>query len=253
LQNKTLCTKRLGERLKELSDKGCAVDLSLAEEIDLEAESLQVEQGAGGFESRIFELPDGGVGYIIYVRVFNRTSRTIYCDDIDLRVFGDDQMFDWMPDPRETKRPESYQFRGKGSPEFPREQVLNHVLLGGHGALAPRRPFEGYLLATGKPMPQSLRDGETLDAAITIFLSDGVSYTATIQLRVERRAAKPKLSPRGQSKLWTAVEGHVGSNLPLRSAGDSVAGIQNSTGPRVSDRHTVDADMKQMKTDDVEP
>jgi hypothetical protein len=155
VQKSIRSTKGLGERLKNLAHKGSAVDLSVAEEIDLEAEGLEIEQGDGVFESKIFELPDGGTGYTIYLRVFNPTSRTIYCDDLELNVFGEDSMFCWVPDPRETRRPESYCFRGKGSPEFPRELVLNHVLL--EGGLAPRVPFEGWLLANRQTSAEKFR------------------------------------------------------------------------------------------------
>ncbi len=195
--------KGLDERLKELAHKGSAVDLSVAEEIDQEAEGLKIMQGGGVFESKIFELPDGGTGYIIYLRVFNQTSRTIFCEDIELRVFGEDSMFNWMPDPRESRLPESYRFRGKSSPEFPREVVLNHILLEEDGGLAPRVPFEGCLLATGGPLPKSLGDKEILDAKLRIFFCDGAERTETIQLRVERGEAKPKFSPKREESTPT--------------------------------------------------
>lgn len=198
------------ERLRELANLGSPVDVSVAD-IENESAHIETEQVGGVYDSRIFELPHGLTGYMVYVVVTNQTSRTIYCRDVELRVFWEDSLFQWLPDPRKTQCSEAYRFPGTGSPEFPRNQVINHVLLE-NGALTPRRPWEGWLLATGRPMPDTLRDTQGLDATLAILPSNHAEYTATIRLWTERLAVKPRCSTSGTSNL---LEGPLGRHRPF--------------------------------------
>jgi hypothetical protein len=197
MQNNRNRATRLAASLRELANLGSSVDLSAADTEDDAAPDIEIEQAGGILESSIFELSGGLTGYMVYLVVTNQTSQTIYCRDVELRVPWEDSLFQWMQDPREARGSEAYRFSGRGSPEFPRDQVVNHVLLK-VGALAPRRPLEGWLLATGRPMPDSLRDRQQLDASLAIFASNHVEYTTTIRLWTERLAVKPR-SRRGAS------------------------------------------------------
>lgn len=194
------CAMQLAASLRELADMGSAVDLSAADTKD-EPADIEIEQVGGVYDSRIFGLPNGLTGYMFYLVVTNQSSRTIYCRDVELRMLWEDSLFQWMRDLRETRSSEVYRFPGSGSPELPRDQVLNHVLLEGK-ALTPRRPLEGWLLATGGRMPESLRDRQGLDTTFAILASNGVEYTETIRLWTERLAVKPKFATRGKSNLF---------------------------------------------------
>jgi hypothetical protein len=191
-------TARLAVSLRELANQGSSVDLSVAGTKKDEPTGIEIEQVGGILESSIFELPGGLTGYMVCVAVTNQTSQTIYCRDVELRMFWEDSLFQWMADPRETRGPESYRFPGRGSPELPRDQVINHVLLE-DGALTPRRPLEGWLLATGRPMPDTLRDRQGLDATLAIYASNRIEYMETIHLWTERLPVKPKFASRGNT------------------------------------------------------
>lgn len=197
------CSKRLALRLKELDNLGSSVDLSVAD-IEDEATDILIEEGAGIVESRVFELPrglSGLIGYMIYLAITNLRSRPIYVRDVELRGLWHDELFYWMSDPQDTRKPDSYCFPGKGSPEFPREQVLNHFLFD-VGALTPRCRREGWLLATGRPMPEGIRHRQGLDATLAIWTSTGAEYTQSVHLRVERLAVKPELAKTRNSNLF---------------------------------------------------
>ncbi len=228
MQNNRNCTKRLAASLRELASLGSSVDLSAADTEDGAAD-IEIEQAGGISESRIFELPNGLTGYMLYLVVTNQTSRAMYSRDVTLRVLWEDSLFQWIPDPREMGNSESYRFPGKGSPEFPREQVLNHVLLEGR-ALTPRRPWEGWLLATGRPMPeQPLRDRQWLDATLAILASNRVEYFETIRLCTERLALKPKFALRVKGNLFEESDG-----LP-RPSSHSSQFAQGSSNLRIDD------------------
>jgi hypothetical protein len=222
MQNSRNRAKRLAASLKELADLGSTVDLSAAD-IEDEATDILIEQGGGIVESRIFELPSGLIGYMIYVAITNLRSRPIYVRDVELRDLWQDDLFYWMADPRETRKLDSYRFPGKGSPELPREQVLNHFLFDGE-AFTPKRSREGWLLATGRPMPESLRDRQGLDATLAILTATGAEYTQGIHLCVERLAVKPKFAATRNSNLFEKpVEQHLASS----HLSPSVAGFRH--------------------------
>jgi hypothetical protein len=227
MQNNRNRAKRLAASLKELADLGSSVDLSVAD-IENEAPDVLIEQGGGIVESTVFELRSGLVGYMIYVAITNLRSRPIYVRNVELRDLWHDELFYWMSDPRES--PDSYRFPGTGSPELPRDQVLNHFLFDG-GVLTPRRPLEGWLLATGSPMPKDLRDRQGLGPTLAILTSTGVEYSQSIRLCVERLAVKPKFALTRNSTLFEKqVEQHQASgHLSPSVAGFRDVKIEGST------------------------
>jgi hypothetical protein len=232
------CTTQLAASLRELADMGSAVDLSAADTKD-EPADIEINQVGGVYDPRIFGLPNGSTGYMFYLVVTNQTSRTIYSRDVKLRMFWQDSLFQWMRDPLETRSSEVYRFPGSGSPELPRDLVLNHVLLEG-GALTPRLPLEGWLLATGGRMPEKLRDRQGLDMTLAILASNGVEYTETIRLWAERLAAKPKFATRGKANLFEEPLGHhrlSGRLQPARRFHDLEIG-KPAPGPRRTSQFT---------------
>ncbi len=52
--------------------------------------------------------------------------------------------------------------------EYPRDMVLNHVLLN-RGILGPGHPLDGLLLARGGPMPVELRHGQVIKLRSPLF------------------------------------------------------------------------------------
>ncbi len=199
---KTRDSVRLGARLRDLAAAGSTVDCSLAiiPEENVEVEICLV---GGVHESMVFELPHRRTGYIMDLEITNQTSKIIYCSEPELRMQWEDRFFDWLPDPKETGRTfsyfrrqrnrrserveatyESYCFPG-GALEYPRELVLNHILVKGC-TLRPRCPLNGLLLATGGPMPHDLRHGQWLKPTLALIASDHREYTAQIQLWTDR-------------------------------------------------------------------
>jgi hypothetical protein len=157
-------------------------------------------------------------------------------------------LFHWLPDPRELQDDAHYYaLPGRGAPEFPHDQVLNHVLLSGErSVLTPRVPYEGWLLAVGGPLPADLRDRERVEATLAIIASDHTEFTQKIYFIAERRAAKPKFAKRESSLYPTPaacrIESVAGDRTAPISEADSTglspaseSDIQNRpTGPKVA-------------------
>jgi hypothetical protein len=200
-------TTNVSALLRKLSQLGSPVDLSVAEE-EVEEAKVEIVQAGAVYGSSIFELIDGRAGYVLSVDIVNRTSRPIYCPEIELRMLWSDPEFTWLPDPHKSHRNvHYYSFPGKGAPEFPRNEVLNHAVLWESGALQPRVPYQGQLLAVGGPMPSHLRTGEEVEATLVIVASDRTEYSETILLFAERCAAKPE-SRKRKGSLYEGPTGH---------------------------------------------
>ena len=220
----------LAESLRKLAEAGCPVDLSVADMEDHNAD-LEINQVGGVHESMLFELPNGGSGYILDLEIINQTSKTIYCSGIpEIRTPWEDSLFNWLPDPRETPRRGSYDrikrngrrervdtvsdcyfFPGGAQLEYPRAVVLNHRLE--RVVLAPGRPLYGLLLATGNRMPPELRHGQRLELTFSITSSRHVEYTAKVQLWIDRLQAKTK--PARTHNLRGEPVGIVGSAVAI--------------------------------------
>ncbi len=199
---------RLGISLRDLVDAGIPVDLSVAEEEEQEAE-IEIEQVGGECVSRIFDLPTGLTGYTFDVIISNRTSRTIYCRELELRLPWEDSFFTWLADPREAERVEYYCFPNGNGPEYDREIVLNHLLLG-NGAIT-QQPLAGLLLATGRPMPFDLCHGSMLDATLVLTSFDHVEHSAIVSLSIDRQEKVPMRSSRKYDLFGEPVGHDMGS------------------------------------------
>ena len=198
----------LSALLRKLSERGCPVDLSVADE-EVELPKVEIAQTGPVYGSTVFDLEDGRAGYIFGVDLINHSSTPIYSPEFELRRAWQDPAFEWLPDPWAPYRHGHhcyYSFPGKGAPEFPRDQVLNHLLLSENGVLQPRTPYKGYLLAIGGPMPKQLRHGDDVEATLLVTIPDHSEFVEPILLFADRCAVKPKVRER-EGSLYEGPDG----------------------------------------------
>lgn len=226
---------KLRADLRALAAAGSTVDHSVADtsEENTEVEICQVD---GVCESMVFELRNGRTGYILDLDFTNQSSKTIYSCEIELRMGWEDASFAWLPDPQETGRTDTYFVRKGGGRrrvevasecycfpggeqlEYPRELVLNHVLLNGYG-LQPGSPLTGWLLATGGPMPKDLRHGLGLEPTIALIASNHQEYTAQIRLWTERLETEQKPEARMPDLYRNPLGFSLDSTVVVRNEG----------------------------------
>jgi hypothetical protein len=164
--------------LREMAAKGIPLDLPV---FQLDVEIVQV---GGMTDTMIFDLTDGRCGWLIQLLIINQTSRPIPVYDVVLRPTWPNSDFEWLPDPKEIGRdPSNYHFPGKGAPEFPRAQVINHVLL--DRILKPKFPIEGWLLGVGNPKPANLVLGAPVEVELAIIAFDHSEYQERISMWVD--------------------------------------------------------------------
>lgn len=222
----------LGARLRALAAAGSTVDCSVALPPE-EDPDVEIYLVGGVHESMVFELPDGRAGYILDLEIINQTSKAIYClPETELRMPWEDASFSWLPDPKETGRTtsyfvrkngrrerinvasESYCFSGGAQLEYPRELVLNHILLKGC-TLQPGCPLTGLLLATGRPMPRDVRHGQWLETTLALIASDHREYNAKIRLWTERLEVKQKRATKTPSLHQDPLGSEISSSVVI--------------------------------------
>ena len=170
---------RIAALLREMAALGVPVDVSVVEP------DVEIAQVGHPSDSMVFDLPDRRAGCSIDLQIINQTSRPIWVRYVELRPPWPNSEFEWLPDPKEMGGdPFNYRFPGKGAPEFPREQVLNHVL-SDRGILTPGRPVEGWLLGIGNPKPENLLLGVPVEVTLAIMGYDNCEYAEKIALSVD--------------------------------------------------------------------
>lgn len=194
--------------LEQLASTGSPIDLRVAKHS--ENRTLEIRQAGGFYDSKIFDLEDGRLGFMADLILTNNTGRGMYIADVELRSALIDDYFQWL-EPQELrferKRSKShyrfYKFPGRYGLDLPFDDVLNHVLLD-KGILHAKRPVEGWLLGTGGLMPSELIHGAEIHLPIVITGSDHCEYREDLHLWVERNL-KPNRSLNRRSSLFDEI------------------------------------------------
>jgi hypothetical protein len=114
--------------------------------------------------------------------------------------------------PREEGASDFYCFSRRHGLEFPRDRVLNHVLLE-DGVLSSGRPVRGWLLARGGPMPKSVKHGQWVEATLRIFASDHTEHTGELRLWTDRSEMKQNADLFKHQRRGAGLYGSTKSSL----------------------------------------
>lgn len=210
------------ELLKQLARTGSPVDMSVVE--DTTEKGIEILQTGCFYDSKIFELESGQLGFMASVAITNQTARPIYIADVELRSALIDDFFQWLkPQDFRRERPRAkanfrfYKFPGQSGIDLPFDTVLNHILF--NDRVLRMKPLEGWLLGVGGPMPNGLSWGGEVELPIVITASDHREYRKDLRLWVERNEA-PRSIVKRRSTLFddTTPESltNNGSVNPLR-------------------------------------
>jgi len=223
---------KLRASLKELEELGSPVDFSVAEPDNLaDVPTLEIEQV--GLDARIFQQGDRDAGYMVYLRLTNQTMRAIIPLDLDLGTFWGERVMDWLlpcdvPVHYRRKPDSSYRaYKFPNGPEISHEEtVLNEIFLN-RRKLLPRRPYEGWLLATGRPLPAGIVTGQKHDVILTITGSDHMVYSQNISFWIDRGPAQSQLV-----KRRPIAAGGVGSTTTIADLPQSELPLSGVQAPR---------------------
>ena len=183
--------------------------VQLRDDLLVEPPGLTIEQVDGVYDSQIFTLPNGVVGYIVWLRLVS-TQPGIMIRRWGLKPPELDPRLSLLPDPLGAVPYDLYMFPC-GGPEFPRTDVLNHQVDQPLKGL-----IKGALLATGrKPIPEQYPHGSSMKMEVSaIDLQDQryskevqlwVSRDTEIQSKPSRKPARTSLFDRGVVPEWATV------------------------------------------------
>ena len=187
--------------VRQLIAAGCPLEI---EEDALDSahsagSGLLIHQVGGVTESLVFDLDDGGTGYILSVAIINRLPRSVCVQDFHLELPWDDPHFRWLEDPP-AGAPQRYLycFPGTRALEFERDVVINGCRWKRTKAwLQPGRCIEGLLLGTGRePIPDQYKHGSFVDMELSVFGQAGSCFSSTVSVWVKRTRRSVKLNQR---------------------------------------------------------
>lgn len=199
--------------------------------------NLEIEL-ASGSDPSIQEF-ESGTGYVFDVDITNHSSSTLYPVDAVLKLPWIDGLIHWLdveeiPVRSRTKKTtylECYRLDVRRRIDFPREGVINHILLFENArGLVPGRPVCGKLLARGGPLPDHVKNGQHVSVTLTIKCSDYSEYSQPLDFRVDRLLTKPRPPVRTHDLR--------GNPLPVPRVNDGVLRLR-PTGSR-PEKHPAD-------------
>jgi hypothetical protein len=224
--------REIADRLRWLAERGCPVDILKVES------SIRIEQQNRDDVTMLFDLPDGRTGCIFDLRIINEGPGPRSVRDLELNMPWADFGFQLLEDPKERGGRDSnnlYRFPGN-SIEYPRNMVLNHVLLP-DGILQPNYPKSGLLLGIGNPMSQEILHGAAFTGVLNIVTDRGSPGVCEMELWADRmskpRTKLNKHPPQYEGLYGTAIR----SGAPLGCAKYSRDSDVPIRGPRSAHQH----------------
>ena len=170
-------------RMTQILASGIPLDDGVMEDLRASCRGLSIGQTGTLLENTVFDLEDGGTGYIVSIAINNTFAKTVRIDQYRLEPPWPESGFHWLQDPlKKMPRESTYSFPRYGPEGFDRECVLNHRV-GHHGRLLPDDCIEGLLCGVGQAyIPDGYQHRQRLQMQLSIF--DGRGQRTTIELNV---------------------------------------------------------------------
>ncbi len=185
------------QMVSQLRNAGIPLDGEVVRKLTAAGSSLSITQSGTVVQNEVFDLNNGGTGYLISLLISNDDAdRTISIDHFRLEIPWDEPTFRWLPKPF-GRRPSArtYRFPRGGPEDLVPEVVLNHRI-GRLGRFYPGDWIDGYLLGIGEaPIPESYIDRQGVEMTLSICESRGSVIPLDITLCCRRiRASRRGLS-----------------------------------------------------------
>lgn len=203
----SLTPEELSALYRCLIEGGCPVQQQHGYKIT--PTGLVVEQVPEMFVNTIFDLADGGTGYLLELLIRNELDRSTYIHGFQIETPWGRARIALLPDSsKSVPRYYDYTFPG-GTLGFDRSLVINSIF-SGHGRLNPGDEIEGLLLGVDEePLPDEYPDNGRVVVKLSIFDERGNRFTSKFRLCVDRSALRARerkkeilasLQPKGARK-----------------------------------------------------
>lgn len=179
------------DRLFGLRSQGIPLDGDVLREMEHACRGLYLYQTPNILETAVFDLPDGGTGFILGLGIDNESDRIIVVQEYRLTIPWHESEFRWLEKPW-TKKPREYLylFPSRELDGFEPEVVLNHRL-GREGRILPGPYFEGYLIGMGRePIPAEYGDRQFVRMQLSIFDQRARHYELNMKFLVGRETRR---------------------------------------------------------------
>ena len=169
-----------------LNQNGCPVQLESS------PVTLVVEQVPTDGMNMVFDLNDGGSGYMLDVFISSRLKRPTRIKGIQIKTpWGGSRMSLLQGNPQYRAQGGFYLFPGTGL-GFPGSEVLNR-LLSGKCRLNAGEEVEGLIMAIdAQGIPDDVSDNDRIVVELSIFDGPGDRFLSQFRLCVDRSAVRAR-------------------------------------------------------------
>ena len=183
-------------RMTQILASGIPLDDGVVEDLRASCRGLSICQTGTVLENTIFDLEEGGTGYVVSIALENTSTKTMRIDQYRLDHPWPESGFHWLGDPlKKMPRESIYSFPKYGPEGLERECVLNHRV-GPHGRLVPGDCIEGLLCGVGQAyIPDKYHHRRRLSMRLSVLDGRGQEtdliidtiLNREVQLRRQRR------------------------------------------------------------------
>jgi hypothetical protein len=170
---------------------------SLPREVDALRNRLYISQLGGDCESRVLDLGDGGISYIIAVRISTNLSRGIVVSDWSVTTPWH-HYINWDYDAADVVPILDH-------PTYPKvlDSQLSDVL-NKRRHLSSGRSVDGLLCGKAffQSIPKSVPKGSTVHANLSITVDTGEVFAQDVEMIVDRRAARRLVYAKREGSLF---------------------------------------------------
>jgi hypothetical protein len=183
----SLVTQEELRRLFELRARGIPLDEDLLQEMEEGCRGLELYQSPIILDTSVFDLPDGGAGFILGLWMHNGSNRVIRVQEYRLAIPWHPLEFHWLEKPWASRpRQDQYLFPSRQVAGFDPTVVLNHRL-GRAGQLLAGDDLEGFLLGVQpESIPSEYKDRQRVQMQLSIFDQRAQPYELNMQFLVSR-------------------------------------------------------------------
>ncbi len=174
-------------RMTQILALGIPLDDVVMENLRASSLGLSICQTGTVLENTIFDLKDGGTGYLVSIAINNNSAKTMRIDQYRLEQPWPESGFHWLEDPlKKMPRESIYSFPKYGPEGLERECVLNHRV-GRHSRLLPGDCIEGLLCGVGQAyIPDEYHHRQRLSMRLSVFDGRGQETDLIIDVILNR-------------------------------------------------------------------
>lgn len=161
-------------------------------QIDKRRVRLRITQSGNSITNQVYATELDMTGYRAEVKIINDSTFPVVLRGFDLERPWNDEDFRFLPDPRDTRRPQDYYEMPTTTLRWPMDDVINHRTFK-NGKMEPGDVIDGFILAVGTtPIPPFYKHGDEIEMKFSVYDQRGKPHSIRLTFWVDIYARRFK-------------------------------------------------------------